>query len=147
MPRTKSKVVERKNVRIPKPLIDEVDRVVREYGLYVNRQQFVESAVREKVERFKLLRENVGDAFSVHVKETFLAHSIVSIVKEETLPAHHLEKEKLEERIRRFILKHAEREGRRITEKRLNELTKEILEYHERILEGLSLIEKVEKRL
>ena len=61
MPRTKSKVVERKNVRIPKPLIDEVDRVVREYGLYVNRQQFVESAIREKVERFKLLRENVGD--------------------------------------------------------------------------------------
>jgi len=53
MPKTKCGAVPRKNVRIPTPLMDEVDGIVQDCGLYVNRQQFIESAIREKVENFK----------------------------------------------------------------------------------------------
>ena len=38
--------------------MDEVDRVVRASGLYVNRQQFVESAIREKIEKVKRIGAN-----------------------------------------------------------------------------------------
>ncbi len=54
MPKTKRDVVLRKNIRIPTPLINKVDKIVRDYGLYPNRQQFIESAIREKVERIKI---------------------------------------------------------------------------------------------
>ena len=47
--------VRRKNIRIREPIMDEVDGIVRENGLYVNRQQFVESAIREKIEKVKVL--------------------------------------------------------------------------------------------
>ena len=57
MPKTKREAVPRKNVRLPKPLMDEVDGIVRGCGLYINRQQFIESAIREKVEKFKLVEE------------------------------------------------------------------------------------------
>jgi len=60
MPKTKRGSVPRKNIRIPKPLVDEVDRIVRECGLYLNRQQFIESAIREKVEKFRLVEGKSG---------------------------------------------------------------------------------------
>lgn len=42
----------RVNIRVAEPLMDEVDKIVRKYpGLSYNRQQFVETAIREKVER------------------------------------------------------------------------------------------------
>jgi len=51
MPRT-HEPPERVNVRLPKPLVEEVDKICREYkGLSYNRQQFIEVSVREKVER------------------------------------------------------------------------------------------------
>jgi metal-responsive CopG/Arc/MetJ family transcriptional regulator len=53
VPRNKGVPVKRKNIRIPKPLMDEVDGIVRENRLYMNRQQFVESAIREKIEKVK----------------------------------------------------------------------------------------------
>ena len=53
MPRNKGEAIRRKNIRIPEPLVDEVDEIVRENRLYVNRQQFVESAIREKIEKVK----------------------------------------------------------------------------------------------
>jgi len=54
MPRTLGKPVERKNIRIPKPMMDEVERLVLDHPeLYNNRQQFIESAVREKIENLK----------------------------------------------------------------------------------------------
>jgi metal-responsive CopG/Arc/MetJ family transcriptional regulator len=43
-------------VRIPGAMMGEVDRIVKEHPeLDYNRQQFVESAVREKIERVKML--------------------------------------------------------------------------------------------
>ena len=57
MPRTlrKGGAVPRKNIRIPKPMMDEVERIVEEHPeLYNNRQQFIESAIREKIEIFVL---------------------------------------------------------------------------------------------
>lgn len=53
MPRNKGVAIKRKNIRIPEALMDEVDGIVRENRLYVNRQQFVESAIREKIEKVK----------------------------------------------------------------------------------------------
>jgi hypothetical protein len=43
-------------IRIPGPMMNEVDRIVREHPeLNYNRQQFVESSVREKIERIIML--------------------------------------------------------------------------------------------
>jgi len=42
--------VDRKNIRLPRNLIEEADRVVQKNKLYINRQQFIESAIREKIE-------------------------------------------------------------------------------------------------
>lgn len=139
MPKTKRETVSRKNIRIPTPLMDEVDRIVRECGLYINRQKFIESAIRERIENIKSAGE-IDDDLSVRVKETFLAHTIMGMVKEKKLPAHHSDLKEFEQRIRRYIRKRAEREGRKMTRKRLDWLTKEILEYHKEILEGLSLM-------
>jgi metal-responsive CopG/Arc/MetJ family transcriptional regulator len=56
MPRTLGKVVPRKNIRIPKPMMDEVERIVTDHPeLYNNRQQFIESAIRERIEKMKTL--------------------------------------------------------------------------------------------
>jgi Arc/MetJ-type ribon-helix-helix transcriptional regulator len=71
MPNTKRKAISRKNVRIPEPLMDEVDRIVRESGLYINRQQFIESAIREKIEESKL-SEKIGDDFAARIKDKVL---------------------------------------------------------------------------
>ena len=44
-------------VRLPSTMMSEVDRLVRKhYELNYNRQQFIESAVREKIERLIILQ-------------------------------------------------------------------------------------------
>ena len=139
MPRTKRKAIARKNVRVPKPIIDEVDRIVRGSGVYINRQQFIEAAIRERIEQSRLA-EKIGDDFASRIKDTFLAHAIINTIKEETLPAHHLDLKQFEQYIRRYLEKRAEREGRGITKERLDELTEDLLEYYKEILEGLSLM-------
>ena len=60
MLKTKGETISRKNVRIPEPLMDEVDATVQECRMYINRQQFIESAVREKIEKMRTVekREN-----------------------------------------------------------------------------------------
>jgi len=61
MPRTKKASQDRVVIRIPRPMMDEVDRIVRHHKEYnYNRQQFVESAIRDKMERIKLLLEKTG---------------------------------------------------------------------------------------
>jgi Arc/MetJ-type ribon-helix-helix transcriptional regulator len=150
MPKTKREAVPRKNVRLPTPLIDEIDGIVQVCGLYVNRQQFIESALREKVEKFKLVEEReataevlsqrVDDNFLVRVKETFLAHAIVNMAKENSLPAHHSDQKQFGQRIRLYIKRRAERESREMTKKQLEGLTKEMLKYHREILEGLAVM-------
>jgi hypothetical protein len=137
MPRIKRKAIARKNVRIPKPIMDEVDRIVRESGVYINRQQFIESAIRERIEESRLA-EKIGDDFVARVKDTFLMHAIVNIVKEKTLPTNHLDLKEFEEYVRRYVEKKAERENKRITKEQLDELTEYLLEYHKEMLEGLS---------
>ena len=158
MPKTRGATISRKNVRIPKPLMDEVDAIVQECSMYINRQQFIESAIREKVEKFKFMRiremttnlgseptgsallREVDDNLLVRVKEIFLVHSIMGIVKEKTLPASHSSQKELEGFIKRYIRERAEKTGRKITKKRLEEITKDLLEYQKEILEGLSLM-------
>jgi metal-responsive CopG/Arc/MetJ family transcriptional regulator len=52
----KKGAVDRTPVRIPKPMLDEIERIVEEHPeMNYNRQQFIESAIREKVERLQLL--------------------------------------------------------------------------------------------
>jgi metal-responsive CopG/Arc/MetJ family transcriptional regulator len=54
MPRVKKGGSERFPVRIPAPMIEEIDRIVRERPeLNFNRQQFVETAIREKIEKLR----------------------------------------------------------------------------------------------
>jgi len=55
MARTR-KTVERVGIRIPKPMTDEMKRIIEAHPeLCYNRQQFVESAIREKIERIKMM--------------------------------------------------------------------------------------------
>jgi len=56
MPRTINEANHRQSVRIPVPMIEEINRIVREHPeLHYNRQQFIESAIREKIEKTQLL--------------------------------------------------------------------------------------------
>ena len=52
MPRTLTKVEERINMRLPKAMIDFVDKIVDEHPeLFNNRQQYVENALRQRLEQ------------------------------------------------------------------------------------------------
>lgn len=65
MPRTLGKPMPRKNIRIPKPMMDEVEKIVTSHPeLYNNRQQFIESAIREKIERLKIIERLKGNPIS-----------------------------------------------------------------------------------
>jgi len=56
MPKTERKPPSRTSVGLPDPMISEVDRIVGENPeLNYTRQQFVESAIREKIERIRSL--------------------------------------------------------------------------------------------
>jgi len=155
MPKTKRKAVPRVTIRIAKSIVDEADRIVRESGLYFNRQQFVESAIREKVEKFaedgevanlRSERRSVAmshesdDSFLFYIKETFLAHVAMNMAKGEAMTTDHLDLKQLEQNIRQHIKRRVEAEGKKISEEWLDELTEELLEYHKEILKGLSLM-------
>ena len=116
---------------------DEVDRIVRGNGVHINRQQFIESAIRERIEENKLAKK-IGDDFAARIKDKFLVHAIVNTVKEKTVPAHHSDLKQFEQYIRRYIEERAEREDKRITKEQLDELIEYLLEYHKEMLEGLS---------
>jgi metal-responsive CopG/Arc/MetJ family transcriptional regulator len=52
MPRTVNRENHRQSIRIPVLMIEEINRLVREHPeLHYNRQQFIESAIREKIEK------------------------------------------------------------------------------------------------
>jgi metal-responsive CopG/Arc/MetJ family transcriptional regulator len=56
MPKTNQPKPERKPVRIPVPLLDEIDKILKKFPMYGNRQRFIETAIQEKIEevmRFK----------------------------------------------------------------------------------------------
>lgn len=144
MPKTKGKAIARKNVRIPKSIMDEVDRIVREGGLYISRQQFIESAIRERIEESRLA-EKIGDDFAARVRDTFLVHVIANVIREKTVPTNHLDLKQFERDIRRYITERAEREGKRLTKERLDELTRDLLEYNQELLEGLGLVASHER--
>jgi len=56
MPKSKRVTTERVPIRIPKPIMDEIDNICSEYEEYsYNRQQFIETAIREKIEKIKSL--------------------------------------------------------------------------------------------
>jgi Arc/MetJ-type ribon-helix-helix transcriptional regulator len=155
MPRSKTSIV-RKNIRIPKQLMDAVDHVVTQSGLYLNRQQFVESAIREKVENHRrytkgLTRTGLGSkplspigkdsSVLVGVKESFLMHTIVELARGKGLPSDHVDPSYIKERIRSYIIKKAQIEGKELTEEQADELTSFLFEYHKELLQSLSLLE------
>jgi len=54
MPRTKRENVGRVPIRIPEPMADEVDRIVKEYQEYGwNRQRFIETSIAEMIMKVK----------------------------------------------------------------------------------------------
>jgi hypothetical protein len=57
MPRTINGKNLRHSIRIPAPMIEEINRIVKENpGLHYNRQQFIECSIREKIEKTQQLR-------------------------------------------------------------------------------------------
>jgi Arc/MetJ-type ribon-helix-helix transcriptional regulator len=141
MPRTKGRAVPRINVRLPKPIVDEVDGIVRSSKLYVSRQQFIEAAVREKIEGARPMNEGEADVgFMSRVKSVFLAHALVNSVKGNNLPSDHLDLKLIEQRIRKYIEGRLRRDGEEFTEERLDRLTAEVLEYHKELLRELKFL-------
>lgn len=65
MPPTKKKQ-KRKPIRLPLPMVEEVDRIVKTFPIYANRQQFVESAVRDKIEKVRLIEAKLQRATEQH---------------------------------------------------------------------------------
>ena len=58
MPKGMRKAGSRVGIRIPKPMTDEISRIIDSHpALYYNRQQFVETAIREKIERIRLMEQ------------------------------------------------------------------------------------------
>jgi len=56
MPKTKQGRKSRTGVRLPDTMLEWIDQLVKEHPeMNYNRQQFVESAIREKIERTRLL--------------------------------------------------------------------------------------------
>lgn len=55
MPKTIAPKEVRISVQIPGAMVSKVDEIVRDYPIYGNRQQFVEAAVREKIEKVLML--------------------------------------------------------------------------------------------
>ena len=139
MPIAKRKAITRKNVRIPEPIIGEVDRIVREDGMYVNRQQFIEAAIRERIEQSKLA-EKIDADFAARIKDKVLVHAVVNAVKEKTVPTNHSDLKQFERDIRQYVEERAEREGKRLTKERLDELIEDLLEYHKELLDGFGVM-------
>jgi len=67
MPKTKKPKEDRVPIRIPKSIMDEVDRIVEKFGLW-NRQRFVEAAITEKIENWKLIEAKSLSSFEPHPK-------------------------------------------------------------------------------
>ena len=62
MPRTINRENHRQSMRVPVPIIEEVDRIVKEHpGLNYNRQQFIEYAIREKIENTLLIKARISN--------------------------------------------------------------------------------------
>ena len=71
------KLSRRVPIRIPGPMMNEVDRIVREHPEFnYNRQQFVETAIREKIERSVMLESARSNANIVTV-----GHKIRSVYR------------------------------------------------------------------
>ena len=52
-PHTNNNETDRIPIRLPLGLVEEVDRIIKKYNFYGNRQQFVEFALREKIEKVR----------------------------------------------------------------------------------------------
>jgi metal-responsive CopG/Arc/MetJ family transcriptional regulator len=60
MPKTSRPKPERKNIRIIVPLLDEIDKILKKFPMYGNRQRFIETVIQEKIEeamRLNLLQK------------------------------------------------------------------------------------------
>lgn len=54
MPRTLRPAVERKNLRLPKPMMDKAQEICERHPeLYNNRQQFCEDAIRRRIDEIE----------------------------------------------------------------------------------------------
>ena len=136
-------------VRIPRKLADEIDEILRSGTLgYRSRAEMVNEAIRLRIELLRFNNPTISrttpqktdDDLSVQVKETLLAHTIINMAKEKTPPPYHSDPKQLEQHIRRYITKRAKQEGKKITKKYLDELTKDLLKYNQGILKGLALM-------
>jgi Arc/MetJ-type ribon-helix-helix transcriptional regulator len=149
MPKNRNSI-SRKTIRIPSSLMDVVDQMVGDKGLYVNRQQFVESAIREKIEKLRIVEQGgsfelgallagMNREFLDRVKEKYVLHSIMAIVNQKTMPDHHLDLDLLKQKVKEYTEETAKTEGRILTEKQIGELTNNLLKYHMEILKELKL--------
>jgi hypothetical protein len=121
--------------------------------LYINRQQLIESAIRDKIEELKFVKTGETTSFRreskvnemmgegennllVRIKETLLLHTAISMANGE-MPDSNLDLRLFEQKIKSYIKGRAEGEDRKITEKQLDDLSQNLLQYYKELLKGL----------
>jgi hypothetical protein len=57
---------DRTAVNIPNKMLEEIDRILQKFSFYGNRQQFIESAVREKIEKVRLIEAGLPHEAEPH---------------------------------------------------------------------------------
>jgi len=57
-------------IGLPRAMMDEVDRIVKKFPMYHNRQKFVESAVQEKIEQVRLYEVGVPSTVELREKQS-----------------------------------------------------------------------------
>jgi hypothetical protein len=135
----KRKAVARKNVRIPEPIIDQVDRIVKESGLYVSRQQFIEAALRDRIERTTSWM-NADLAFSNSVKNDVLLHFLLNaVLKGELPPADHYDFEKIKNYAKLSVERLLKREGLTSSEEQVDSLADSLATFSWDLLQKLKV--------
>jgi Arc/MetJ-type ribon-helix-helix transcriptional regulator len=94
-------------------MVDEIDRIVRENGLYVSRQQFIEAALRERIESARFV-ETSDAAFENRVRMSIIFHAIMSLTQKGAVPADHFDMEQVKRYIRRTVEEKGQKEGEKI---------------------------------
>jgi len=142
-------------VRIPQFFDDLIKKYIaanqeemRLLGLRTSRASVVKQALYEFLKKGGVVQEQPvtqkdvsnQDDFFLRSKEIFLAHSIIKLANGKTLPPNHLDLKELEQSTKKYITKRAEKTGNSIKKQEIEALSKELVEYHKEIVEGLDLI-------
>ena len=137
-------------VRIPKFFDDLINKYIelhkeemKSRGLRTSRAGVVKEALYEMLEREGIIPETyqkIPATYSKLSKEMLFAHAIVKTARGEKLPSNHTDLNYLKNFIRQLVKKKARKNDIKMKEEQLEALVEELLQYHKRLLEMLTMM-------